>query len=722
MQPSPTLALFTFLAILTGPLAADIESTVVAQKLRDPMEIAVAPDGDLFVAEREGRVLRVRPSTGGVFVIGRVEVTALRAADVRSNWGREDGLLGMALDPAFSTNRRLYLYYSHPKELLNRLSRFELKDGLLDPASEKVLLDIPTDRRDRVCHQAGSITITKDGMLYLATGDNTNPFDARGYAPLDDRGGREHVNSMRSAGNTNDLRGKILRIRLTGDGYEIPDGNLFPPGTPKTKPEIYVMGCRNPFRISVDPKTNVLYWGDVGPDGRSAGPRGPAGVDELNQARKAGNFGWPFVIGDNQPYPIMNFETDEPGAMTDPAAPKNPRRNHDGLVDLPPAQPAFLSYTYSENEKFPAVGSGGRNAMAGPVFYHDAARKYNILGKEDDHTLLAYDWIRGVIWKAQLGAGETLEKIETLVRDLNHPMDLEMDADGTVWLLEYGTAWYINGDGGIRRLRPSDGNQPPVASVASAGNTHTATASDPDGGRVTIEWWLTNGPGETKVGTGPSITHDGSGSELRAVVTDSKGGLAIGRIPLIEDDYQTMLEMNFPDRPRALAFGQELEFTIAGAKQPAGLVVRARYIPPSGHDAGGLEFSDEIGKAITSRQCLACHQIDKPSVGPAYLDVALKYRGRGDAAEYLKGKLMTGGVGAWGEIPMPAQSAVTDDEADAIVKAVLGLAQGVTELRGAERGSLTLSAAPPTAAPGGAWEVTAEAPGNIGARRRFEAE
>ena len=56
----------------------------------------------------------------------------------------------------------------------------------------------------------------------------------------------------RTAANTNDLRGKILRIRVKDDGsYEIPEGNLFAPGTAKTRPEIYVMGDRNPYRISV---------------------------------------------------------------------------------------------------------------------------------------------------------------------------------------------------------------------------------------------------------------------------------------------------------------------------------------------------------------------------------------------------------------------------------------------------------------------------------------
>src|SRR5687768_12772783 len=86
----------------TGATAADIQSTIVAEKLHDPMEIAIVPTGDLIVIEREGRVLRVRPSTGGVFELGTVPVTALRQSDSNSPWAREDGLLGLALDPAFA--------------------------------------------------------------------------------------------------------------------------------------------------------------------------------------------------------------------------------------------------------------------------------------------------------------------------------------------------------------------------------------------------------------------------------------------------------------------------------------------------------------------------------------------------------------------------------------------------------------------------------------------
>ena len=709
-------ALLSGLTIACAP-AAEIQSTTITDKLHDPMEIALVPNGDLLVIEREGRVLRVRPSTGGVFEIGNVPVTALREADRNSSWAREDGLLGITLDPGFTKNRLLYLYYSHPSEMLNRLSRFELKDGLLDLSSEKVLLDVATDRRDKVCHHGGSLTFGPDGLLYLSTGDNTNPFESDGFAPLDDRDGHDHANAMRSAGNTNDLRGKILRIKPTENGYEIPKGNLFPPGTAKTRPEIYVMGCRNPFRISIDPKTRVLYWGEVGPDAGNEGPKGPRGHDEVNQAKQAGNFGWPFVIADNKPYAIVDFKTGKPGEMTDPAKPKNPSVRNTGLTDLPPAQKAFIWYPYSDSQEFPTMGSGGRNAMAGPVFYYDSRRKYNLLGKENDHSLLTYDWVRSKMWKAELGREEKLGKLEPIMDKLMHPMDMEMSADGTVWLLEYGSDWYFNKDGRIRALRPDDGTKPPAISIAASGSTYTATASD----RATIEWWLTQGISETKVGTGPSVTLTSSGSELRAVATDAKGAIAVARVPLEAEKTLPPLTLELTGKPEKLGFDEEAAFIVKGAADASKLVVRARYIPPTGHDAGGPQFSSEIEKLVTSRQCLACHQVDKTSVGPAYLDVAMKYRGKADEAARLQAKLKTGGGGVWGEVPMPPQIAVSDAEGETLIRAILGLADGMSETRGSDSGKLRLSPATSTQA-GGAWEITAEAPGHTAARTRVPAK
>ncbi|MBK8060756.1 MAG: PQQ-dependent sugar dehydrogenase [Gemmatimonadetes bacterium] len=136
----------------------------------------------------------------------------------------------------------------------------------------------------------------------------------------------------KSSANTNDLRGKILRIHPEPDGsYTIPEGNLFPPGMAKTRPEIYTMGHRNPYRIAVDKHTGVLYWGDVGPDASvDSVDRGPAGYDEVGRATRAGNYGWPHFVGDNKAYRDVDYATMHIGPPFDPSVRITIRRTTPG--------------------------------------------------------------------------------------------------------------------------------------------------------------------------------------------------------------------------------------------------------------------------------------------------------------------------------------------------------------------------------------------------------
>ncbi len=582
-----------FALLMASALGAPIQKHVIAEGFRDPMSLAVAPDGDVYVIEREGRLLRIRPQTGGVFVIGDLPVSALRSSAPKSDTAVEDGLQGIALDPKFAENQRLYLFYSVPDKLIDRLSRFQLRDGKLDLASETILLDVPMQRHDRICHHGGSVQFGPDGLLYLSTGDNTNPFASDGAAPIDNREDRTPWDAARSAGNTHHLRGKILRSRPTETGYTIPPGNLFPEGTARTRPEIFVMGCRNPFRISIDPKNSTLYWGEVGPDASKDTDKGPAGHDEVNQAKTAGNYGWPFLIADNKPYPILDFATKKSVAMTDPAAPKNPSIRNTGLTDLPPARSAFIWYPYADCDEFPAIGKGGRNAMAGPVFYFDSSRKYNLLGKEDDHTLFTYDWIRGKIWKARLGPGEKLQSLEVLDQGLRHPMDMEMAADGSIWLLDYGSEWWFNKNGNVSCLLPKSNNQSPtlaIEPVAGKADTFTVkSATDPENDKLTVTWWLTTGVTETRLGSGKSVTlPPGGGNEIRAVASDGKSPVAVARISLIEEKATPELTLKLGGNAKSYSFDEAVTFTVKGttSPDPAQIIVRARYIPTTGHDAG----------------------------------------------------------------------------------------------------------------------------------------
>ena len=676
-------------ALAATASAAPLVKEPIVTGLQDPMEIAIGPDGTFFVTEREGRLLRINPETGAIFEIGKIAVEHLKITDRDSIYAREDGLQGIALDPDFATNQRMFIFYSAPDVLVDRLSRFTLKNGKLDPESELKLIDIPIQRDNKVCHHGGSVEFGPDGLLYLSVGDNTNPFESDGYAPIDDRDGRGERDAQRSAGNTNDLRGKILRIRPTETGYEIPEGNLFPQGTKDTLPEIYVMGCRNPFRISFDTRTNSLYWGEVGPDAGDDSDKGPAGYDEVNQAKEAGNFGWPFVIADNKPYPIRDFAEDKVVMPTDPAAPLNPGQRNTGIRALPPARPALIWYPYKKSEEFPVMGEGGRNAMAGPVFYYESGRKHNLLGKEDDRTLFTYEWIRGKIYKAKLDAEENLSSLEVLMDKLTHPMDLEMDKDGSMVLLEYGSDWWFNADGAVSRIRPDDGNQSPSITIKATEGVENSysvdQAEDPEGGKVAVTWYLTEGVSERNLGTGSTVTvPEGTFQEIRAVAVDDKGAKAFARINLDDSKELPALILDLKNADSKPGFGESLRFRVISRQNPdpAQVTIRARYIAPTGHDAGGAQLPTEITELATTSQCFACHQVGVQSVGPSYLDVSLKYRTQQNAAEYLKNKLKTGGAGVWGEIPMPPQIALQPEDADKLVTAILGLSDGISQMKG----------------------------------------
>jgi cytochrome c len=492
----------------------DEDATVQGEKkdtVVDPMELTVAKDGRVFWVERAGVVKMWRPDTRKTIEIGRLATFT----------GLEDGALGITLDPKFLENGWVYVNRSLPdtfndgrgKAGIIRVSRFTLKGDSLDLGSEAKIIDVQT-QREQCCHVGGSLSFDSQGNLYMSIGDNTNPFDSEGFSPHDERPGRYPWDAQGTAANPNSLVGKILRIKPKAEGgYDIPEGNLFKPGTAGTRPEVYVMGNRNPFRISVDSKNGYLYWGEVGPDSGSTDPkRGSAGFDEVNQARGPGFFGWPMFVGDNRPYVKINFterqgpldarqkydeakkKVDElikkgetnnlPELPPKPAAwepsgtpfvaahPKNTSPNNTGIQDLPPAQPAFIYYPASASTRFPVVGSGGRTAMAGPVYYYDPnSKSENRLPKEFDHTLFIYEWTRNWIIAVKLDDNNNIARTPEgklmMQRFMPHtefkrPMDMELGADGCLYLIEFGKDWGNNTDTKIVKIE--------YRGKASAGN------------------------------------------------------------------------------------------------------------------------------------------------------------------------------------------------------------------------------------------------------------
>jgi len=532
----------------------------------EPTEIAILPNMDILVAQRRGELMLFDSKTQEVKQVGFLNVYhETKVAGVNA----EEGFMGIAADPNFVENNFVYLYYSPTDTSVNRLSRFEFKNNSLDMKSEKIILQLYS-QRDICCHTGGSVAFGANNELFLSTGDNSTPFNQpnqpyvnNGFAPLDDRPGFEQYDSRRSAGNTNDLRGKILRIKINKDGsYDIPDGNLFAVNENKTRPEIYVMGDRNPYRISVDKKTGYLYWGEVGPDASndSLDTRGPRGYDEVNQAKKAGNFGWPLFIGDNYPYHPYDYATGKSGAPFDPAHPINDSRNNTGLKELPPAQPAFIWYPYAASPDFPQVGTGGRTAMTGPVYYINDYPKETRYPDYYNGKLFIYEWIRGWIKVVTMQPNGDFDKMEPFMErtKFNAPMDMEVGPDGLIYVLEYGKGWF---------------------------------ARNPEAGLVRLDY---------------------NAGELHS--------------------NESALAKKYPNEPE--------------------------------------------GKAMMlSLDCQACHKINESSIGPAYTEVANRYKDDKNANSYLASKIIKGSVGVWGENAMPPHAALGESDAEKITEWILSLAE-----------------------------------------------
>lgn len=666
---------------------------VFMDNLYEPMELEMLPNGNLIFIQRRGEVM--------VYDVEKKEGSEVNKLNVF--FGLEDGLLGMALDPDFEANKYIYLYYSHPVDTIQILSRFTMKDDYsgIDESTELQMLTVKTQRLE-CCHSGGSLEFGPDGLLYLATGDNSNPHASDGYAPIDDRPGRSPWDARKSAANANDLRGKVLRIRPEADGYSIPEGNLFPEGTPDTRPEIYVMGCRNPYRLSIDQKNGYLYWGDVGPDASiDSAMRGPKGHDEVNQAREAGFFGWPLFIGDNKPYYDYDFETQEFGEPFDPNAPVNDSRYNTGIQNLPPAQKAFFWYPYDGSKEFPLLGDGGRTAMAGPVFYVDdypeSEKRYP---NYFDGKLFIYEWMRGWIIAVTLDEEGNYVRMERFLPKykFSNPTDIIFGPDGDMYLLEYGTGWFQqNPDARLVHLQYTAGNRKPVAQIDTE-NLYgqlplNVVASglnsvDYDGDDLSYKWTL---DGEN-IGDGPA--YNGTLSEageykLTLQVTDPDGETNEAFVTIMAGNAMPEVTWNFVgnrtfywdnlELPYEVTVTDEEDGTVGDGIDPETVAVSVDFLERGadineivlGHQA---QASVGIGKnMIANSDCIACHKDEDVSIGPAYKKVAERYADDPDARAYLIGKIKSGGGGVWGEVAMAAHPALSDEDAGLMVDYILSL-------------------------------------------------
>jgi cytochrome c len=711
--------------------------TVIASDLSEPMEIAPLPDNKVLMIERHGQIKLFNPATGLLNTVTKLPVY--------SEMG--DGLIGLCIDPHWTENHWIYLYYSSLQDSMNQLSRFVFQGDTLDRASEKKLLSIPVGHKD-CFHAAGSMTFDADGNLFLATGDNTSPFASDGYAPMDEQPGRKAFDAQRSAANTADLRGKIIRIRPLADGnYICPAGNLFtqkdllvstntPPTTNNeraaTKPEIYIMGCRNPFRISYDERRKFLFWGEIGSDaGKTDTARGPMGHDEINQARTAGNFGWPYFTGDNQAYRQYDFKTKETGPYFDPEHPVNDSPNNTGLQDLPPAQPAFIWYPYGKNRDFPMLGTGGRNAMAGPVFYADQYPAATRFPDYYDGKLIIYDWMRHwlmAVTMDTLGHFNHLEPFADAAK-LSRPMDMFFDKKGSLWVIEYGTRWYSsNEDARLSRIDYVQGNRPPIAVLEADIKAAAAPADiafsysksrDYDGGALQVELdfgdgtrWkgppffdqnlrepiLRNRRKTVQNDTVPSVRHvyQRPGTYTATLkLTDETGAFSTQKISLAIGNEAPQVRWDLAGRNRSFYRpGDTLHYRLVVEDREDGSLAAGdiaadaistsidffeKGINPAtmGKMAATAAAAEKFaaGKRLVEQSdCKNCHAVDRQVNGPAFQAIAERYRSnRGFAVPAIYRKIIYGGVGNWGQSAMIPHPQIREEEAIQMALWILSL-------------------------------------------------
>ena len=666
--------------------------TVLAEGLDEPMEMVILPGNDVLLVERKGGVRLFKDATK--------ELRAVANFDVFS--GIEDGLLGVVADPDYEKNHWLYFYYAVAGEkAVSRLSRFEFRNDSLLRSTETVLLEIPT-QRIYCCHSAGYLKFDHQGNLYLSTGDNTNAEETEGYTPVDERPGRELADDQATTANTNDLRGKILRIKpLPEGGYAIPEGNLFPKGTPDTRPEIYVMGVRNPYRYSIDAENGYLYFGDVGPDTQLKAPDGELmSYDEINQVRKPGFYGWPYFLGNNDVFGKYNYATKSLDPGKDPLKPINESPNNTGLRELPPAQGAMIWYGKTNSTYFPLVGNGGASAMAGPVYHSKQFKNAPYkLSRYYDGKLFFFDWIRGWIMAVSFDEAGNFKAMEPFLDHwkFDAPVDMQFASDGAIYLLEYGTNWFSkNTDARLVRIEYAEGNRKPVAAIAidkqygAAPLTVSLSAHESmdydHGDQLMFRWHLdgTDVEGETIRHT---FTKPGT-YEVELTVSDGQGGegtkatrVYVGNTPP-EVHIKTSSNRSFYWDNQSLAYAVEIsdhEDTVAADR----IDLSFGYIPngkdaalvlSGGQDPNSLRYL-KGQQLVASLDCKSCHSIDRESVGPTYQSVAARYAGEPDVESRLAAKIIAGGSGNWGERAMSPHPELAEADAREMVRYILSLGQ-----------------------------------------------
>jgi glucose/arabinose dehydrogenase/chitodextrinase len=420
--------------------------------------MAFAPDGRMFVWQKNG-VVRVIKN-------GQLLPTPFIDLSAKVNTFDDRGFWGLAFDPQFASNGRIYMTYTFenggdPNSTAPRTARLvrvtadPANPDVALPGSEQVILGsvgtppcsaLPPSAdcigSDGGSHTLGSLRFAADGTLFVGVGDGSDG----------------DANSLRAQDLTSP-NGKILRINPDGTA---PSDNPFYDGTNSWRSKVWAYGLRNPFGYSIQPGTDEIYMGEVGWNTWEEVDHGPAGT----------NFGWPCYEGNGpQPFFQANFGAQCAliGAVTPPL------------------------YTYDHSFGSAAIGGPFYTGAVYPAQYHDNFFFADYSG----------NWIQRVVFDAN----HHPVSVQPFATDVQSPVNLTLGPDGMIYYLSFTT-------GEIRRIRYNG----PVAAAAATTPTYgysplsvafsSAGSSNPGGGQLSYLWDF--GDGTTSTAANPSHTYTSS--------------------------------------------------------------------------------------------------------------------------------------------------------------------------------------------------------------------
>jgi PKD repeat protein/type 1 glutamine amidotransferase len=652
--------------------------------VNEPIGFDVFPDGRVVQTDRRGGVRLHDPATNTTHLLAQIPVYM----------ASEDGMYGPAVDNDFATNRWVYLYYSpltqeapfpettptanapttgadpsvwDPWNGYFQLSRFKFVDGpspTLDLASEQKIMKVPVNR-GACCHVAGDIDFDSDNNLWMVTGDDTpaGGGNSGGFSPHNDMintaglFNAPFVDARRSALNTNDLRGKILRINVQPDGsYTVPAGNLFSgaeEGGGKTRPEIYAMGFRNPFRITLD-DNDVAYITDYSPDSRTPTVfRGPAGTGRMMVVREPANYGWPLCYQPDLPYYRWNFNTTTP--LDDPPqahecgnptrGPENTSRWNTGLTYSPPIARSDVWYSYEDNnaanplgtpcaayyttsppgtcpQLFPELGTGGVGPHGAAKYDYDPANPNPTKFPEYyDEAIFFGEFTRDYLREVRLDSNGDVFKINNLLNCgpaptnpnrpfiCDNPMDMMWGDDGAFYLLTYGDGFFaINPDAALVKFSYVKGTRAPIAVLTATPTDGIAPLTvqfssegsrDPDpADSIRFEWDFDGNGTIDSIDPDPTFTYTVNGVyTARLTVTDSSGKTASANTTITVGNTSPTVEVTVPIEGGLFSFGDDVPFAISVSDPEDGPIdcSRVEVTFVLGHDSHGHAESSTTG-------------------------------------------------------------------------------------------------------------------------------